>query len=210
MNSRPGKVLCPQPPFLWKSARLCHQIEGCRKQLKWIETALACFCSIDIALHTIRDGECCPEKTCLSKSKLQVPRAYCAECRPCRFLGKFASPQPGDLCLNRPSERRERSRSDRLQKIAVAGKVPVGGVGSHSCPSCRFPEHDGVGAALTRQGDARFQESSPQVSMAKCLANRWPLFSCCFHSALWTVYISSDSLLWTAYTWQCADFEYVM
>jgi hypothetical protein len=43
----------------------------------------------------------------------------------------------------------------------VAGKVPVGGVGSNSCPSCCFAEHHCIGTALARQCGARFQESSP-------------------------------------------------
>src|SRR5271163_2919093 len=188
MNGRPGEILRPRPPFPWKGTRLYHQVESCREQLKWIEAGLACLCGIDIALNAIRDGECCSEETRLRDRKLQVPCAYCAKGRPCRFRGKFASADAGDLCLNRQRERRERSRSDRLQEIAVAGEVPVGSVGSNSCPSCCFAEHHGVGAALARQCGARFQESSPQVPMTKCLANRWAIFFCCLHAVLWTVY----------------------
>jgi hypothetical protein len=200
VNRRPGEILRPWPPFLWKGTRLYHPIESCREQLKWIEAALTRLCGIGISLNLIRNGECRSEEPRLRERKFQVPGADRAQRSPCRFRGKFASPHAGDLRLNRVSERRERSRSDRLQEIAVAGKVPVGSVGSNSCPSCRFPEHDGVGAAFARQCDARFQKSSPQVPMAKCLARRWADFFCCFHGALWTVYISSDSLLWTAYT----------
>jgi hypothetical protein len=200
VNGRPGEILRSWPPFPWKDTRLYHQVESSREQLKWIEAALARLCGIDIALNQIGDGECGSEETRLRKRKLQVPSAYCAQRRPRRFRGKFISAEAGDLCLNRQSERRKRSRSDRLQEIAVAGKVPVGSIGGNSCPSCRFAEHDGVGAAFARQCDARFQKSSPQVPMAKCLARRWASFFCCFHGALWTVYISSDSLLWTAYT----------
>jgi hypothetical protein len=181
VNSRPGEILRPRPPFPWKDARLYHQVEGCREQLKWIESALARLCGINIALHPIGDGECCSEETRLRERKLQVPSAYCAHGRPCRFRGKFASPHAGDLCLNGQSERRERSRSDCLQEIAMAGKVPVSSIRSNSCPSCCFPEHDGIGAALPRQRDARFQQSSPQVPMAKSPASRRPLFSCRFH-----------------------------
>src|ERR1700677_3241762 len=119
MNSRPSEILRPQPPFLWKGTRLYHQVEGCREQLKRIEAALARLCGIGIALHPIRDGECCSEETRLCERKLQVPCAYCAQRRPCRFRGKFAPAHAGDLCLNRQSERRERSRPDRLQEIAV-------------------------------------------------------------------------------------------
>jgi hypothetical protein len=200
VNRRPGEILGPRPPFPWKDTRLYHQVESSREQLKWIEAALARLLGIDIALNPIRDGECCSEETRFRERKLQIPCAYCAQGRPGRFRGKFASAEAGGLCLNRQSERRERSRSDRLQEVAVAGKVPVGSVGSNSCPSCRFAEHDGVGTALARQCDARFQKSSPQVPMAKCLARRWAVFFCCLHDGLWTVYISSDSLLWTAYT----------
>src|SRR5271163_1771152 len=102
MNGRPGEILRPRPPFPWKGTRLYHQVESCREQLKWIEAGLACLCGIDIALNAIRDGECCSEETRLRDRKLQVPCAYCAKGRPCRFRGKFASADAGDLCLNRP------------------------------------------------------------------------------------------------------------
>jgi hypothetical protein len=200
VNGRPCEILRSWPAFPWKDTRLYHQVESSREQLKWIEAALARLCGIDIALNQIRDGKSGSEETRLRERKLQVPSAYCAQRRPRRFRGKFVPSDAGDLRLNRQSERRKRSRSDRLQEIAVAGKVPVGSIGGNSCPSCRFTEHDGVGTALARLCDARFQKSSPQVPMAKCLTRRWSVFFCCFHGALWTVYISSDSLLWTAYT----------
>src|ERR1700677_3558838 len=182
MNSRPSEILRPQPPFPWKGARLYHQVESCREQWKRIEAALARLCGVGIALHPIRDGECCSEETRLRERKLQVACAHCAQHRPCRFRGRFATPHTGDFCLDRQSERRKRSHSNRLQKIAVAGKVPVGSVRSNSCLSRRFPEDDSAGATLARQCDACFQESPSQVPMAKCLENRRPLFFCRFHS----------------------------
>ena len=63
MHSRPREIFRPRPPFRWKRTRLCHPVESRREQLKWIEAALARLCEIDIALHPIRDGECCSEET---------------------------------------------------------------------------------------------------------------------------------------------------
>ncbi len=103
MNSRPSEVLRPRPPFPWKGARLYHQVESHREQLKWIEAALARLCGIGIALHPIRDGECCSEETRLRERKLKVACAYGAQRRPCRFRGKFATPHACDLSLNRQS-----------------------------------------------------------------------------------------------------------